>query len=146
MLLETAFICLALNTYHEAKNQSLVGQVATAQVVMNRVEDNRFPNTICEVVKQGPTRPSWEDPEKEYPIKHRCQFSWYCDGKSDIPKNEKAWKLAQDYAYLVLYNRIAIDITEGATHYHATYVKPSWAKTKTRTTRIEKHIFYRWEK
>ena len=51
MLLETAFICLALNTYHEAKNQSLVGQIATAQVVMNRVEDNRFPNTICEVVK-----------------------------------------------------------------------------------------------
>ena len=146
MLLETAFICLALNTYHEAKNQSLIGQIATAQVVMNRVEDKRFPNTICEVVKQGPTRPSWEDPKKEYPIKHRCQFSWYCDGKSDIPKNEKAWKKAQDYAYLVLYNRIAIDVTEGATHYHATYVKPSWAKTKTRTTRIEKHIFYRWEK
>ena len=53
MLIETAFICLALNTYHEAKNQSLVGQIATAQVVMNRVEDNRFPNTICEVVKEG---------------------------------------------------------------------------------------------
>ena len=68
MLLETAFICLALNTYHEAKNQSLVGQIATAQVVMNRVEDKRFPNTICEVVKQGPTRPSWEDPKKEYPF------------------------------------------------------------------------------
>ena len=68
MLLETAFICLALNTYHEAKNQSLVGQIATAQVVMNRVEDNRFPNTIWEVVKQGPTRPSWEDPKKEYQI------------------------------------------------------------------------------
>ena len=146
MLLETAFICLALNTYHEAKNQSLVGQVATAQVVMNRVEDDRFPNTICEVVKQGPTRPSWEDPEKEYPIKHRCQFSWYCDGKPDIPKNEKAWQKAQDVAFLVIYDKIKLDVTEGATHYHATYVKPSWAKTKTRTTRIESHIFYRWEK
>ena len=146
MLLETAFICLALNTYHEAKNQSLVGQIATAQVVMNRVEDDRFPNTICEVVKQGPTRPSWEDPEKEYPIKHRCQFSWYCDGKDDTPKNEKAWKTAQDVAILVLYDKIKLDVTEGATHYHATYVKPSWAKTKKRTTRIEKHIFYRWEK
>ena len=146
MLLETAFICLALNTYHEAKNQSMIGQIAVAEVVMNRVQDKRFPNSICEVVKQGPTRPSWEDPKKEYPIKHRCQFSWYCDGKSDVPKNEKAWKKAQDYAYLVLYNRIAIDVTEGATHYHATYVKPSWAKTKTRTTRIESHIFYRWEK
>ena len=129
MLLETAFICLALNTYHEAKNQSLVGQIATAQVVMNRVEDDRFPNTICEVVKQGPTRPSWEDPEKEYPIKHRCQFSWYCDGKSDVPKNEKAWRKAQDVAFLVLYDKIKLDVTEGATHYHATYVKPAWAKT-----------------
>lgn len=146
MLLETAFICLALNTYHEAKNQSLVGQIATAQVVMNRVEDNRFPNTICEVVKEGPTRPSWEDPNKEYPIKHRCQFSWYCDGKDDTPKNEKAWRKAQDVAFLVYYNKIQLDVTEGATHYHATYVRPAWAKTKKRTTRIEKHIFYRWEK
>ena len=146
MLLETAFICLALNTYHEAKNQSLVGQVATAQVVMNRVADDRFPSTICEVVKQGPTRPSWEDPEKEYPIKHRCQFSWYFDGKPDVPKNEKAWRKAQDVAFLVYYNKIQLDVTEGATHYHATYVRPAWAKTKKRTTRIEKHIFYRWEK
>ena len=146
MLLETAFICLALNTYHEAKNQSLVGQIATAQVVMNRVADDRYPNTVCEVVKQGPHRPSWENPEKEYPVKHRCQFSWYCDGKSDIPKNEKAWRKAQDVAFLVLYNKINLDVTEGATHYHATYVRPAWAKTKTRTTRIEKHIFYRWEK
>lgn len=146
MLLETAFICLALNTYHEAKNQSLVGQIATAQVVMNRVADNRYPNTVCEVVKQGPHRPSWENPEKEYPVKHRCQFSWYCDGKSDIPKNEKAWRKAQDVAFLVLYNKVNLDVTEGATHYHATYVRPAWAKTKTRTTRIEKHIFYRWEK
>ena len=146
MLLETAFICLALNTYHEAKNQSLVGQIATAQVVMNRVEDDRFPNTICEVVKQGPTRPSWEAPKKEYPIKHRCQFSWYCDGKDDTPKNEKAWRKAQDVAFLVLYDKVKLDVTEGATHYHATYVRPSWAKTKKRTTRIEKHIFYRWEK
>ena len=146
MILETAFICLALNTYHEAKNQSMVGQIATAQVVMNRVEDKRFPNTVCEVVKQGPTRPSWEDPNKEYPIKHRCQFSWYCDGKSDVPKNEKAWRKAQDVAFLVYYNKIQIDVTEGATHYHATYVKPAWAKTKKRTTQIEKHIFYRWEK
>ena len=146
MILETAFICLALNTYHEAKNQSMVGQIATAQVVMNRVEDKRFPNTVCEVVKQGPTRPSWEDPDKEYPIKHRCQFSWYCDGKSDVPKNEKAWRKAQDVAFLVLYDKIKVDVTEGATHYHATYVKPAWAKTKKRTTQIEKHIFYRWEK
>tara|TARA_B100000900_G_scaffold225882_1_gene191744 strand:- start:3262 stop:3702 length:441 start_codon:yes stop_codon:yes gene_type:complete len=146
MILETAFMCLALNTYHEAKNQSMIGQIATAQVVMNRVEDSRYPNSVCEVVKQGPHRPSWEDPNKQYPVRHRCQFSWYCDGKDDMPKNEKAWKKAQDVAFLVYYNKINLDVTEGATHYHATYVKPAWARTKTRTTRIEKHIFYRWEK
>ena len=146
--------CLAKNMYYEARSQGLAGQLAVSLVVLNRVKDNRFPNTICEVVHQGPVRESWKTkgknvPDSErtyYPIRHRCQFSWYCDGKSDVPKNEKAWKKAQDVAFLVLYNKIELDVTEGATHYHATYVKPAWAKTKKRTTRIEKHIFYRWEK
>ena len=53
-----------------------------------------------------------------------------CDGKDDTPKNEKAWRKAQDVAFLVLYDKIKLDVTEGATHYHATYVRPSWAKTK----------------
>ena len=142
MLLETAFICLALNTYHEAKNQSMVGQVATAQVVMNRVADSRYPNTVCEVVKQGPKYKG-----SDVPVRHKCQFSWFCDGKSDEPKlDSKEWFKAKDYARIVLSGRVALDVTEGATHYHATYVRPAWAKTKTRTTRIEKHIFYRWEK
>jgi N-acetylmuramoyl-L-alanine amidase len=145
LLLETALVCLSLNVYHEAKNQSVVGQAAVAEVVMNRVADSRYPNSVCEVVKQGPTRPSWKDPNTEIPIKHKCQFSWYCDGKTDNPKDDIHWKRAKAIAKLVLYNRIPIDVTEGATHYHATYVKPSWAKTKTRTTRIETHIFYRWE-
>ena len=142
MLLETAFICLALNTYHEAKNQSMIGQVATAQVVMNRVADSRYPNTVCEVVKQGPKYKG-----SDVPVRHKCQFSWFCDGKSDEPRRDsKEWRMAQEYARIVLSGRIVLDVTEGATHYHATYVKPSWAKTKTRTTRIESHIFYRWEK
>ena len=142
MLLETAFICLALNTYHEAKNQSMIGQVATAQVVMNRVADSRYPNTVCEVVKQGPKYKG-----SDVPVRHKCQFSWFCDGKSDEPKlDSKEWFKAKDYARIVLSGRIALDVTEGATHYHATYVRPSWANTKTRTTRIESHIFYRWEK
>ena len=142
MLIETALMCLALNTYHEAKNQSMVGQVATAQVVMNRVADSRYPNTVCEVVKQGPKYKG-----SDIPVRHKCQFSWFCDGKSDEPKRDsKEWFKAKDYARIVLSGRIALDVTEGATHYHATYVRPAWAKTKTRTTRIEKHIFYRWEK
>jgi len=142
MLIETALMCLALNTYHEAKNQSMIGQVATAQVVMNRVADSRYPNTVCEVVKQGPKYKG-----SDVPVRHKCQFSWFCDGKSDEPKKDsKEWRMAQEYARIVLSGRIVLDVTEGATHYHATYVKPSWAKTKTRTTRIESHIFYRWEK
>ena len=148
MLLETAFICLALNTYHEAKNQSLVGQIATAQVVMNRVEDKRFPNTICEVVKEGPTRPSWEDPKKEYPIRHRCQFSWYCDGKSDeIPLYDiDVYRIALAIAQKVFFGSYSKDITKGATHYHADYVFPAWRKQKTKTLVVANHIFYRWEK
>ena len=135
-------MCLALNTYHEAKNQSMIGQVATAQVVMNRVADSRYPNTVCEVVKQGPKYKG-----SDVPVRHKCQFSWFCDGKSDEPrKDSKEWRMAQEYARIVLSGRIVLDVTEGATHYHATYVKPAWAKTKTRTTRIESHIFYRWEK
>ena len=142
MLIETALMCLALNTYHEAKNQSMIGPVATAQVVMNRVADRRYPNTVCEVVKQGPKYKG-----SDVPVRHKCQFSWFCDGKSDEPKKDsKEWRMAQEYARIVLSGRIVLDVTEGATHYHATYVKPSWAKTKTRTTRIESHIFYRWEK
>ena len=143
MLLETAFICLALNTYHEAKNQSLVGQIATAQVVMNRVEDNRFPNTICEVVKEGPTRPSWEDPNKEYPIRHRCQFSWYCDGEIDYPSDEIRFREASDLA-ITVYVRGFPDLTEGALWYHANYIKqPDWARSKTITVKINEHIFYK---
>ena len=142
MFFETALMCLALNTYHEAKNQSMIGQVATAQVVMNRVADRRYPNTVCEVVKQGPKYKG-----SDVPVRHKCQFSWFCDGKSDEPRRDsKEWRMAQEYARIVLSGRIVLDVTEGATHYHATYVKPSWAKTKTRTTRIESHIFYRWEK
>ena len=112
---------------------------------MNRVRDHRYPNTVCEVVYQGPSRPSWKDPNKRIPIRHKCQFSWYCDGKSDDAKDKKAWWKAVEYARMVMSLRV-VDVTEGATHYHATYVRPAWASQKTRTTRIETHIFYRWEK
>ena len=80
--------CLALNMYHEARDQGTAGKLAVSAVVINRVSDSRFPNTICEVIKQGPTRKSWRDPSVSYPIKNRCQFSWYCDGVSDEVKDE----------------------------------------------------------
>ena len=142
MILETALMCMAFNIYHEANNQSMLGQLAVGQVVMNRVADDRFPSTVCEVVKQAVT---YKGTGK--PVLHKCQFSWYCDGaKDDVNTKSRAWSKALDYAIIVLYDGISLDVTEGATHYHATYVRPAWRKTKTRTTRIDKHIFYRWEK
>ena len=141
MVIETALMCMAANIYHEAKNQSMLGQFAVAQVVMNRVEDSRFPDTICEVVKQGLTYINGKV------VIGKCQFSWYCDGKSDEPnRDSKAWSNAIRHASIIMTETINIDVTDGATHYHASYVRPAWAKTKKRTTRIDKHIFYRWEK
>ena len=133
---------MAVNIYHEAGNQSMLGQMAVGQVVMNRVADSRFPDTVCEVVKQAIT---YKGTNK--PVLHKCQFSWYCDGKKDEPNFEsKTWSLALEHASIMLTKTIVLDVTEGATHYQATYVRPAWAKTKTRTTRIDRHIFYRWER
>ena len=145
--------CLALNMYHEARGQGSAGLLGVSSVVLNRVKDKRFPDTICGVIYQGPTRESWKtrqtpDPNDAtfYPVKHRCQFSWYCDGRSDEPRDKKTYKRLLTISKSIVYNTTNfIDITDGATHYHADYVKPAWAKVKTRTTRIGNHIFYRWE-
>jgi N-acetylmuramoyl-L-alanine amidase len=139
-MLAESLICLALNVYHEAKNQSFMGQVAVAQVVMNRVNDARYPNTVCDVVKQAETYKY----KPTIPIKNKCQFSWYCDGKSDKPEEPKAWRDAMHVANGV-YNGHIGDFVEGATHYHAYYVNPSWAKVKKYVLRIDDHIFYKWE-
>ena len=142
MLLETALMCMAVNIYHEAGNQSMIGQMAVGQVVLNRVEDHRFPDTVCEVVKEAVT---YKNSNK--PVRWKCQFTWFCDGKKDEPNFEsKTWSAALENASILLTKTIVLDITEGATHYHATYVRPAWAKTKTKTTRIDRHIFYRWER
>ena len=139
--------CLALNMYHEARGQGIAGELAVTAVVLNRVNDKRYPNTICEVVEQGPTRTSWQDPKIRFPVKNRCQFSWFCDGKSDTPRNKKIYNRMYNLADAILGNEISfLDITGGATHYHADYVSPAWAKTKTKTTEIMDHIFYRWKK
>lgn len=138
-MIAEAIICMALNVYHEARNQSLVGQIAVAQVTVNRVNDSRYPDTVCGVVKQGITYSSGD------PVKNKCQFSWYCDGKSDKPKDEDSYYTALHIAKRMLEGNL-IDFTEGATHYHATYLRPDWAETKTYITQIDDHIFYRWEK
>ena len=86
--------CLALNIYHEARNQPLVGKLAVAQVTINRVNDNRFPDTLCAVVMQGFYH-------NHFPIKHKCQFSWWCDGKSDKPKDKESWQKIQILAFKI---------------------------------------------
>ena len=141
--------CLADNVYHESRNQGTAGWSAVISVTMNRVKDKRFPNTICGVVKQGPTRESWKQNGTYYPIKHKCQFSWFCDGKTDVihKRNAKLYKEIYNLSYVYLIKDIIIlDITDGATHYHADYVTPAWAQTKTKTVEIGDHIFYKWEK
>ena len=143
----TEATCLAKNMYYEARNQGLAGQLAVSLVVMNRVKDSRYPNTVCGVVEQGPTRESWKKNGTYYPIRNRCQFSWFCDGKSDDPKEPTTYKRLLDLALVLVYDDIQIvDFTEGATHYHADYVYPAWRKSKTKTVEIADHIFYRWEK
>ena len=122
--------CLALNIYHEARGESPEGQLAVAQVVLNRASDKRFPNGICEVVKDG-------GEERRY----RCQFSWWCDGRSDKPTDSAAWQTSRQTARAALAED-AIDPTFGALWYHAAYVRPSWADKMTPMATIGSHIFY----
>ena len=129
--------CLALNIYHEARNQPLLGKLAVAQVTINRVNHNRFPDSVCAVVRQGFYY-------NQSPIKNKCQFSWWCDGKSDKPKDKASWQQIQilaDKIYTGFFD--GIDIVKGATHYHASYVKPYWAKDKQKLIKIKNHIFYK---
>ena len=100
---ETAIDCLAKNIYFEAKSESFVGQTAVALVVLNRVKDKRYPDSVCAVVYEGPTYESWktrkipelsENERVYYPRRDRCQFSWYCDGKADKVKEESAYNIS----------------------------------------------------
>ena len=132
-----AITCLALNIYFESRKQPIEGQIAVSQVVLERVKSEKYPNTVCEVVFQGPTY-SWS---VNYPIKDRCQFSWYCDGLSDKPKDEIAWLNSLEVAEKVYYG--LTDTVKGATHYHSVKVDPWWAKYKVKVRQIGDHIFYK---
>jgi spore germination cell wall hydrolase CwlJ-like protein len=138
--------CLAKNMYYESRNQSMAGMLAVTNVVLNRVEDVRFPNDICSVIQQGPTAKSITDSNKEYPIRNQCQFSWYCDGKADEPIDIKAYAYTRGLAYEIIHGTFPyIDITEGALFYHADYVTPEWSVTFKQTLKLNDHIFYKWD-
>ena len=122
--------CLALNIYFEARSEPDEGKRAVAHVVLNRVSDPMFPSTICQVVRQGGER-----------IKHRCQFSWWCDGRSDRPAKGEVWDGAKALARSVYWGH-SQDPTDGAMWYHADYVSPSWGAHFKRGPKIGRHIFY----
>ena len=144
--------CLADNIYFEARNQVGKGQQAVAHVTLNRVRSRNFPNTICNVVKQGPTYSSRPD----LPIKNRCQFSWYCDGLSDkvhlyylrgkwkgrfIGKNFNSYTMAvaESLSAIIGWSR---DPTSGATYYYAhNLVYPRWARRFQLHAKIQDHTF-----
>lgn len=139
----TDLYCLAQNIYYEARGSSRADKMAVAEVVLNRVRDNRYPNTVCEVVYQGKQKPSWKDPTKMVMVRNMCQFSWYCDGKKDKPPEGEAWKNAQWIAYEMMNQYPGVNITDGATHYHAHYVYPTWADKFIEKGRIGDHYFYK---
>lgn len=127
---ENELHCLALNNYFEARGESKTGQRAVASVVLNRVRHAGFPNTICGVVKQG-----------GYKKLYRCQFSWWCDGLSDRPINQRAWNHSVMLAKEILKKKHS-DMTSGALWYHADYVSPYWRSSMNQGPKIGKHIFY----
>jgi spore germination cell wall hydrolase CwlJ-like protein len=121
--------CLALALYWEAKAEGPEGMLAVASVVLNRVADPQFPDTVCGVVKQGGEQPP-------------CQFSWWCDGASDRPTETRAWRLAQSLARSSL-SQPPRDLTDGALFFHNTSIATPWVRRRERTVQIGRHIFYR---
>jgi spore germination cell wall hydrolase CwlJ-like protein len=134
--------CLSKNIFFEARNQTISGKVAVAWVTLNRMENSKYPDTICGVVTQA------QLDANNNPIKHKCQFSWYCDGKSDrIPSNvvaQRAWEDAQLVAQVVVLDWIKAKKSPvgEAIMYHADYVKPYWAASYAKITKVDSHVFY----
>jgi len=130
--------CMSKNIYFEAAVESTAGKLAVAQVTMNRVRSQHYPNTVCKVITQG------RHYKNGFPVRDRCQFSWYCDGKHDEPPTRGSmWKESQEVAKYILTTPDLIDITDGATHYHADYISsPRWADPRRKTVEIDTHIFY----
>lgn len=121
--------CLALAIYWEARGESERGKLAVGWTILNRVSSPEFPSTPCKVVRQGGEQPP-------------CQFSWWCDGKSDRPTNFASWSRAQAIATRLLSDP-GRDPTGGAIFFHSTAISEPWRRKRTRTARVGNHIFYR---
>jgi spore germination cell wall hydrolase CwlJ-like protein len=122
--------CLAIAIYFEARGEPVRGQVAVGQVILNRVRSPLFPETICGVVYQGQ-------------MQKGCQFSFTCDGKTDIPRNDDQWALAQDISRQITAGDLWLPEVGYSTFYHANYVSPGWAGSMSKIDMIGRHIFYK---
>ncbi len=128
---ESERACLAENVYWEGRSEPIEGQQAIAHVTLNRVSDPAFPNNICQVVRQGGEKP-----------RGRCQFSWWCDGKSDRVTDADAWALAVHIADYAIRGKSS-DPTDGALYFHNGKVRPAWSHIKQQTAEIGQHTYYR---
>jgi len=131
--------CLAQNIYFEAGNQPEAGKVAVANVTMNRMKSQAYPSTICNVVYQARWETNWRG--DMIPVRNKCQFSWFCDGRSDLPTDSATWMKSLEIANFALAGAY-FDVTSGATHYHSDSVYPYWADHLNRTVTIDNHLFY----
>jgi spore germination cell wall hydrolase CwlJ-like protein len=123
-------LCLAQAVYFEARGEPLIGQVAIAEVIMNRIQSRKYPNTACGVVFQNKQ------------MRNRCQFSFACDGKTDRPTNITSWEQSLKVVALVLKGERS-GVAKSATHYHADYVTPSWRLRLNKVGEVGRHIFYK---
>ena len=126
-----ALECLTSAIYYEAGQETLAGQQAVAQVVLNRVRHPAFPASVCGVVFQGSTRTTG------------CQFTFTCDGSLARAPEPSSWNRAREVARAALAGHVQPSVGN-ATHYHANYVAPYWAPTLAKTAAIGAHLFYRW--
>ncbi len=139
----TELDCLHKNVYWEGRNQTLDGKIAIATVTLNRAKSHKFGDTICEVVYDA------RKDARGQILRHKCQFSWYCDGLKDEPDlsnviERKAWRKAREVAEGVMLGQYyANQLNADTLYYHATSVKPYWATRKVKVAKVGSHIFYR---
>lgn len=122
--------CLAEALYFEARGETVRGMFAVGEVILNRVDSDNYPDTLCNVINQGTGR------------KYGCQFTYTCDGKAEVIAEPRAWERVGKVAR-ILVDGLPRDLTGGATHYHTKAVSPSWAQRYPRTATIGSHHFYR---
>ena len=123
--------CLAIALYFEARSESMIGQFAVAEVIMNRVEDGRFGDDVCAVITQD--RGAGD---------HDCQFSFWCDGLPDVIDDQATYDSIRALAYDVIMLPNAPDVSYGALYYHTTDVSPSWSRNLQVTMVEGNHIFF----